>query len=431
MTADSPETRARPSSTPQVGVARWCVEIHKRMPWKTTTSTLQSSLERAPCELEYDMSGSHTQNKQECVEKHSHLLLEPSAGTSHSYPGFVASPFAVELSVPTIQQEGALSPSGIQSIMSLLTPSEALAFQSFLTSLDAADFSAEWNMQLDIPHGHVPPSQGKEALTKATRDLMSLDADKWRHPLRQSPGGSSGAAVHRYPQPHSVLFSAHPNNAPGVLYNEPNSSPSRLQPGASSNRPPLPPFESSHARSTRDHRSSPPACHSPTGPSGSSSSTQSSTPGPSSAKRSPPLDAGVDGKRHRPSNAPVPQSPDEAKSSQHNRAALLSPSQKKANHIQSEQKRRANIRRGYDALCEMVPALREACQAEEERTLVNGKTRGRRRGKGRVACEDGEKTDGRAGPRSENVVLSKSTPYLIFFVRPRWLMCDTSHRLRE
>ncbi len=45
---------------------------------------------------------------------------------------------------------------------------------------------------------------------------------------------------------------------------------------------------------------------------------------------------------------------------------LLSPSQKKANHIQSEQKRRANIRRGYEALCETVPALREAIREEEE-----------------------------------------------------------------
>lgn len=48
------------------------------------------------------------------------------------------------------------------------------------------------------------------------------------------------------------------------------------------------------------------------------------------------------------------------------RQALLSPSQKRANHIQSEQKRRANIRRGYEALCEVVPSLREAIRAEEE-----------------------------------------------------------------
>ena len=47
--------------------------------------------------------------------------------------------------------------------------------------------------------------------------------------------------------------------------------------------------------------------------------------------------------------------------------ALLSPSQKRANHIQSEQKRRANIRKGYEALCEVVPALRDAIRAEEEK----------------------------------------------------------------
>lgn len=345
------------------------------------------------------MSGSPTQNRQ-CVGKHSHPFLDANSHLS------------LDLTVPTRQLQGDPPPPGI---MSLLTPSEARAFQSFLTSLDAADFSAEWNMQLDIPHGHVPPSQGKEALTKATRDLMSLDADKWRHPLRQSPGNSLGVPGQRYPQPQSsfsVLFSGHPHNAPGAVYNEPSPSSSRLQPGTSTSRPQLPPFESSHERSTHDQTSSPPTCRTPTGPSASSSSTQSSTPGPSSAKRSPPLDPGADGKRHRLSNVPAAQSsPGDAKSSQHNRAALLSPSQKKANHIQSEQKRRANIRRGYDALCDMVPALREACQAEEERTFANGKSR-RRRGKGRSACDDGEKTDGRAGPRSENVVLSKSAFYI-------------------
>ncbi|KAF8440382.1 hypothetical protein L210DRAFT_3319045, partial [Boletus edulis BED1] len=92
--------------------------------------------------------------------------------------------------------------------------------------------------------------------------------------------------------------------------------------------------------------------------------------------------------------------------------SLLSPSQKKANHIQSEQKRRANIRRGYDALCETVPALREACQAEDEQLFADGKPRNRRRGKGKAKIDDGEKVDGRAGPRSENVVLSKSIDYL-------------------
>ncbi|KZV97893.1 hypothetical protein EXIGLDRAFT_729411 [Exidia glandulosa HHB12029] len=58
------------------------------------------------------------------------------------------------------------------------------------------------------------------------------------------------------------------------------------------------------------------------------------------------------------------------------RAALLSPSQKKANHIQSEQKRRANIRRGYDALCAAVPALVLECAKPDAKGAdKNGTTR--------------------------------------------------------
>lgn len=94
---------------------------------------------------------------------------------------------------------------------------------------------------------------------------------------------------------------------------------------------------------------------------------------------------------------------------------LLSPSQKKANHIQSEQKRRANIRRGYEALCETVPALREAIREEEEaeRRMRAGigpgpGARKKTRGKKGKDGDEKEKVDGRAGPRSENVVLSKS-----------------------
>ncbi|KAK4512545.1 uncharacterized protein ATC70_003248 [Mucor velutinosus] len=43
---------------------------------------------------------------------------------------------------------------------------------------------------------------------------------------------------------------------------------------------------------------------------------------------------------------------------------LLSEDQKKANHIASEQKRRANIRIGFDQLVEMVPAL-DSCHRSE------------------------------------------------------------------
>ena len=135
---------------------------------------------------------------------------------------------------------------------------------------------------------------------------------------------------------------------------------------------------------------------------------------------------------HSSSNRPRQQQP--------SKPNLLSVSQKKANHIQSEQKRRANIRRGYAALCETVPALREAIREEEEAernaavdpniTAANGinvgtevKTNsvGKRRRSKKGAVVDGkdlddrdkEKIDGRAGPISENTVLSKSL-YLFF-----------------
>ncbi|KAI8078630.1 uncharacterized protein BX664DRAFT_36239 [Halteromyces radiatus] len=47
---------------------------------------------------------------------------------------------------------------------------------------------------------------------------------------------------------------------------------------------------------------------------------------------------------------------------------LLSEDQKKANHIASEQKRRANIRIGFDQLVDIVPTLNE-CQRSESLIL--------------------------------------------------------------
>ncbi|KAI6108047.1 hypothetical protein F5141DRAFT_1120349 [Pisolithus sp. B1] len=319
----------------------------------------------------------------------------PSAVLSQSH---LACPFVDELSLANIVQPqqqqlgGNLSPSTVEGVMSLLTPSEAHAFQSFLTSLDASEFPADWNMQLDLPLEHTPPAQGRDALTKATRDLMSLDADKLRYPLRSSPGGSSATSVHRHSQPQnslSLLLARTHRSTDSRVHPDSEPIPSSSRPYISSQGPTM-------RSSSDDPRSSPPDCQSPSGANGS-------------VKRSPPLGATSGTKRHRSSNDSAPLSPGEEKLVQNNRAALLSPSQKKANHIQSEQKRRANIRRGYDALCEIVPALREACQAEEERITANGKGRGRRRGKSK---EDGERIDGRAGPRSENVVLSKTIDYV-------------------
>jgi hypothetical protein len=89
-------------------------------------------------------------------------------------------------------------------------------------------------------------------------------------------------------------------------------------------------------------------------------------------------------------------------------------------------------------LCETVPALREAIKEEEEaermaavnpnttavvgaEVKTNGAGKKRRSKKGAVVNEkdlddrDRDKIDGRAGPRSENIVLSKSMESFFFF----------------
>lgn len=94
---------------------------------------------------------------------------------------------------------------------------------------------------------------------------------------------------------------------------------------------------------------------------------------------------------------------------QPNKPPLLTPEQKKANHILSEQKRRAKIRRGYDALCEVVPALRSAILAEQEATAYNPvQDSPNKRKKGKGGTKSSGDGDGRAGPKSESVVLSQS-----------------------
>ncbi|KAF9267971.1 hypothetical protein L218DRAFT_854748 [Marasmius fiardii PR-910] len=118
------------------------------------------------------------------------------------------------------------------------------------------------------------------------------------------------------------------------------------------------------------------------------------------------------------------------------KSSLLSPSQKKANHIQSEQKRRANIRRGYEALCETVPALREAIRQEETQQTSGvdgskGSVKARRgRGRGKVDEGTGEKIDGRAGPRSENIVLSKTIEYINELLKDRETLLGRLHRIK-
>ncbi|CAO1634955.1 unnamed protein product [Parajaminaea phylloscopi] len=100
---------------------------------------------------------------------------------------------------------------------------------------------------------------------------------------------------------------------------------------------------------------------------------------------------------------------------------LLTEAEKKANHIASEQKRRANIRKGYEMLCAGVPALREALEKEDgeegdddnkgANAAMSGAGEGGSGG-GQGYDVGGERLDGRAGPRSEAVVLGKSVEHL-------------------
>lgn len=255
-----------------------------------------------------------------------------------------------------------MSMSSPSSSSSLLTQSEHHAFNAFLSSMavtdvdagsipGAGDVTAEWQMysQLGLP---IPLSDGSDALSKATKDLIAL------HP---PPRFSTPQQPQQQPQNHRPIA---PTPGPSNPY-----------------------FLPSTLRNTAQH----PVHHSP---------PSDSRPNPSKRPRTTP-DCPTASTSSPP---PPPHAP---------KTTLLSAQQKKANHIQSEQKRRANIRRGYEALCETVPALQEAIRAEDEE---NGSTGPGAGGSGvgrkkRTKGEDGEKVDGRAGPRSESVVLQKSMLY--------------------
>jgi len=347
--------------------------------------------------------------------------------------------------------------------------------------------ASEWAMYTSSGTGQEDPlgeeapqnPEHREALTKATKDLMSLDTDRWtsssdlsmdhRPEMAQQPfnryGNHAGMDQDRVQGRQQLSHQQQIQHLQQQQQQRHNSF-SRAQGSFAMHHPQhLQHTGTSHESAAHlSHRPSP-AVSSPTavsgsGPSrqkrmslslstaqavpvvstsGSASTSSSSIPnsatassshlngrphvngstngaapptGPHSNKRarispSPPTTIGVN-----PSSTGAPGLPKQQ--------ALLSPSQKKANHIQSEQKRRANIRRGYEALCETVPALREAIREEEE-AMENAKAaggkaaaagkkkvRGRKGQGGNAKDDDKERIDGRAGPRSENVVLSKS-----------------------
>lgn len=315
--------------------------------------------------------------------------------------------------------------------MSLLSPSESHAFQSFLSSIDydytVADtlFTAsEWSVLADdIPVPHASP--GKEALAKATKDLMSL-----QQPVGSIPQSWSPSTCQNLPP----ILKSSANRPPQSFFTTNASS------SSSQRHHPANPFYYLHQPHSSNARGESPihiAPHTTVTPSVSikvstppppSTSSSSSVTYASSSSAHPSVKRGFSDdstssattrKRRRASTASSSHTPPTSRDSTSSSAGpsgkttLLTPSQKKANHIQSEQKRRANIRRGYEALCETIPALREAIRAEEEVTAAaatgsTGHGSGRRRKSRARAAEDGEKIDGRAGPKSENIVLQKS-----------------------
>lgn len=117
-----------------------------------------------------------------------------------------------------------------------------------------------------------------------------------------------------------------------------------------------------------------------------------------------------------------PDIPDGEKGSRKAPHVLLTDAEKKANHIASEQKRRANIRKGYELLCAGVPALRDALDGEGEgenageRDGEDEEGGGAANGSGVGSGGGADRVDGRAGPRSEAVVLGKSVEHLRYLL---------------
>lgn len=338
--------------------------------------------------------------------------------------------------------------------MQLLSASEKSALQSFLSVMDYPDdtlTASEWALlssgtplsNASSDNAFFVEEQHKEALAKATKDLMSLEPDRWRsqsallnavdgradhnHQHHQHLRGfqqqqASMQHFQHFQQRRPMLGSSfsfpqakspmhYPGQHPSLAMNG-AEGPSSIQTSSTGMvhqlidpsydgllGTPMGQSQSASSSSSR-HALQPPSSSSSSVTTASSSSQRHSSLKRKRKSTSPSSSA-------TPSTTPTP------------KQTLLSPSQKKANHIQSEQKRRANIRRGYEALCEAVPALREAIRQEEEEAAMmaeknstSGAGRRRRKkgsGQGKNgAAEEKDRIDGRAGPRSENVVLTKS-----------------------
>ncbi|PCH42470.1 hypothetical protein WOLCODRAFT_137925 [Wolfiporia cocos MD-104 SS10] len=355
--------------------------------------------------------------------------------------------------------------------MSLLSRQDSLAYGSFLTSVDrtagADDIDPSIAAQIDIAHG-------RDALAKATKDLMSIGstapaahaarpATQARSVAGMNAGGSTGlwpgfapeqysaAAAERHARPVETRAQSRVREHP----QQPQSTRARGGQAHPQSQPQIPPIRdiapsaaapfslpplSEHLstqgagipqRSPLASSTSAPSLlmHPPTGAKRTLLDAESSTPDGSTPKRARPTLSLADPPPVKPtrrstianvntaSNSGASMSTPKTPGAPAPKPALLSPSQKRANHIQSEQKRRANIRRGYEALCVAVPELREAIAREESSGVGrSGSTDGTEPGvKGkrrRKKADEPSGLDGRAGPRSENIVLQKTIDYI-------------------
>ncbi|KLO17156.1 hypothetical protein SCHPADRAFT_868685 [Schizopora paradoxa] len=298
--------------------------------------------------------------------------------------------------------------------------------------------------------GEVLVPKGHEQLAKAAKDLMSLDSNplKWTdsadHDLPCPPRLNQEQDRHSASPVHQSRTTGHARSNSALSQTHyPASSSSNGRP-----RLAVAPSSSSHSVDGFSAYES-----LPSGSSVNSSDTSPPPLTPPSAKRpydaihhhQDPSSSSSLAKKARSNSSSIPPHANNPNVPIINtKPTLLSASQKKANHIQSEQKRRANIRRGYEALCDTVPALREAIRREEEEQRMvtqatahasggggdsAGKVKKKLRARRKVT-DGAERMDGRAGPRSENIVLSKTIDYIHDLLSDKASLLDRLSRAR-
>ncbi|KAJ7761980.1 hypothetical protein DFH07DRAFT_883335 [Mycena maculata] len=287
--------------------------------------------------------------------------------------------------------------------MALLTKAESSNFNSFLDSAMDYGISREWAMYTQ-QHPEAEPYHDKNALTKATKDLLALDAPRYgaqQHQQQYFHQQQPVQQMHQQQYQQQQQYLNYDYLSTPVYERQPTFPFLQQQ-----HRPPPHPL-------SINHHPPPPRPYSQTPTTASTSASSFTFPPDLPPSPVPPRRPSPKRTVTAPPTVPAPKRPRVVPPPA--KPALLSPSQKKANHIQSEQKRRANIRRGYEALCESVPALRDAIREEEALSAVApvpSSSKGKR-GRGRGRADDSiDKVDGRAGPRSENVVLSKTIDYM-------------------